>query len=675
MGITRRKYIISVLCESVWALMGGFQDAYLAVNLAVISWLENTAGNEPLLRIAGHSLGAALATLFAVDIKQRGWQIEGVVTFGSPRVGQRGFKSLYQELGLHHCTVRFANDYDPVPWVPISSLGFEHVVEGYALGSQAPSGNPHSMTGSSTSYLHTLQDAVDGRAVPHIALRGVNLMTDIKARESTVHSVAMQMKQELKVDIAFLRQDVSKLAEGMEAAVQEVKNSVRQVHDWKDVLDMETLIDFVNRYQSQLQTWQHCVPEWFRDYKKQLKRILEAAKLELKDLKSPLAPKFVLLYLHAASFLIAAMGTSGASPRDIGKEFGDFVAAAKGLVSNCFHLPLSLLNEILQLLPRTHDVSSPEEGDVHLSLQEGILKLRGRGSQLGSPLFQLMKWSQEPDMDTLELQLGSEYAGTLLRQLLQHLTSLSLNFSCCDKITDAAVQQLASSMPQNLTSLSLKFFSCHQITDAAVQQLASSMPQNLTSLSLHFGLCHQITGAAWQQLASSMPQNLTSLSLQFSSFHEITDAAVQQLASSMPQNLTSLSLDFFSCNQITDAAVQQLASSMPQNLTSLSLHFGLCHQITDAAVQQLASSMPQNLTSLSLNFSCCDKITDAAVQQLASSMPQNLTSLSLNFSYCNQITDAAVQQLARKMPENLTSLRLESFMHLCSSLPATCGRS
>ena len=431
MGITQRKYIISILCESVWALMEGFQDAYLAVNLAVISWLENTAGNEPLLRllrIAGHSLGAALATLFAVDIKQRGWQIEGVVTFGSPRVGQRGFKSLYQALGLHHCTVRFANDYDPVPWVPISSLGFEHVVEGYALGSQAPSGNPHSMTGSSTSYLHTLQDAVDGRAVPHIALRGVNLMTDIKARESTVQSVAMQMKQELKVDIALLRQDVSKLAEGMEAAVQEVKNSVRQVHDWKDVLDMETLIDFVNHYQSQLQTWQHCVPEWFRDYKKQLKRILEAAKLELKDLKSPLAPKFVLLYLHAASFLIAAMGTSGASPRDIGIEFGDFVAAAKGLVSNCFHLNLSLLNEILQLLPNPHDVSSPEEGDVHLSLQEGILKLRGRSSQLGSPLFQLMKWIHEPDMDALELQLGSEYADTLLRQLPQSLTSLSFNF-------------------------------------------------------------------------------------------------------------------------------------------------------------------------------------------------------------------------------------------------------
>eukprot|EP00435_Cladocopium_sp_Y103_P014562 s637_g3.t1 len=452
----------------------GFQDAYLAINLAVISWLESNAGNEPLLRIAGHSLGAALATLFAVDIKQRGWQIDGVVTFGSPRVGQRGFKSLYQELELHNCTVRFANDYDPVTWVPAHSWGFEHVVVEYALGSQAPTGNPHSMTGSSMSYLHTLQDAVDGRAVPHIASRGLNLITDIKAMESTVRDVAMQMKQELKVDIALLRQDVSKLAEGMEAAVQELKNSVRQLHDWKDVLDMETLIDFVNHYKSQLQTWQHCVPEWFRDYKKQLKRILQAAKVELKDLKSPLAPKFVLLYLHAASFLIAAMGTTGARPRDIEKEFGDFVAAAKVLVSNCFHLNLCLQNQIFQLLPNTHDVSSAGDRDVHLTLQAGILKLRGRSCQLGSPLFQLMKWIHEPDMDTLELQLGSEYADTLLQQLPQSLSSLRLNFGGHTKKIDdmdAFVQQLASNMPQNLTSLSLDFGYCWQITDESVQQL------------------------------------------------------------------------------------------------------------------------------------------------------------------------------------------------------------
>ena len=622
--------------------MQGFQDAYLAISSSLISWLEKSAGDKALVRIAGHSLSAALATLFAVDIKQRGWQIDGVVTFGSPRVGQSRFRSLYQELGLHRLTVRFANNYDPVPWVPAESWGFVHVVEGYALGLQAPNGSPHSMTGSSTSYVHTLQDAVDGRVVQHIVLRGVNLITDMNCRESASSSLALQVKQELKVDIALLRQDVSKLAEGMQAAVRELKNNVRQVHDWKDVLDMETLIDIVKHYKAKLQTWQQGVPGWFVDYKKRLKRILEAAKLELQDVSSQVAPKFVVLYLHAASFLIAAMGPSGACSKDVGKEIEDFVAAAKEVVSKCFHLNTPLLHEIVQLLPITHDVSSLEDGEVHISLQGGVLKLRGRSCQLGSPLFQLMKWSQDRNADMLELQLNSKNMDVLLWQLASHmpqsLTSISLDLSLGTQIVDALLQTLDSNMPQNLTSLTFDFRLCRSITDASVQQLATKMPQNLTSLTLDFAGCELITDESVQQLASAMPQNLTSLTLDFAGCELITDASLQQLASAMPQNLTSLTLNFGWCRLITDASVHQLASAMPQNLTSLTLDFAGCELITDASVQQLASAMPQNLTSLTLNFGWCRLITDASLQQLASAMPQNLTSLTLNFVWCRLIT-------------------------------------
>eukprot|EP00435_Cladocopium_sp_Y103_P044462 s1648_g12.t1 len=347
-------------------LFYSFQDAYLAISSSLISWLEKSAGDKRLVRIAGHSLGAALATLFAVDIQQRGWQIDGVVTFGSPRVGQSGFKSLYQELGLHRLTVRFANGYDPVPWVPALAWGFEHVVEACALGLQAPTGSPHSIADSSTSYRHTLQDAVDGREVQHIAVRGVNLITDcVKAMylPPTLSSMATQIKEEVKVDIGLVRQDLSKLAEGMQAAVRELKNHVRQ----------------------------QGIPGWFLDYKKRLKRILEAAKLELNDVTSQLAPKLVILYLHAASFLIAAMRTSGARPRDVEKEFGDFVAAAKGVVWHCFHLNLSVLQEIVQLLPSSDDMSLP--GNFHRSLQGRILKVHGRSVELEFPLLQLMKRS------------------------------------------------------------------------------------------------------------------------------------------------------------------------------------------------------------------------------------------------------------------------------------------
>ena len=96
---------------------------------------------------------------------------------------------------------------------------------------------------------------------------------------------------------------------------------------------------------------------------------------------------------------------------------------------------------------------SPQE-DVHVSLDDQILKFNSRSFQLGSPLFQLMKWSGEPEMEALELKLGKDgvmSADMLLWQLLNmppNLMSLNLDVQvCCRQITDVFVQQLASSMP------------------------------------------------------------------------------------------------------------------------------------------------------------------------------------------------------------------------------------
>ena len=363
----------------------------------------------------------------------------------------------------------------------------------------------------------------------------------------TWSNMAMQVKEELKVDMALLRQDISKLAEGMVASVQALRNSVRQIQQWEWLLDMETLIEIVKHYKSQLQTWQQGVPGWFIKYKVQLNRALEAAKMELRDPNSQLAHQFVVLYLRAARILIGAMSNSGAQLGDVDKEFQEFVTAAKGLVLRCLHFEIPLLNQILLLLPSKEDFALPQEVDVKLGgpiSNVRILQMHGRSLQVGCRLLGLLKWSGQ---EALKLKFDSE----------EPMNALSWK-----QITDASVQQLASKMPQNLTSLSLDFSECKQITDASVQQLASKMPQNLTSLSLGISQCKQIT-----------------------------DASVQQLASKMPQHLTSLSLDFSECKQITDASVQQLASKMPQNLTSLSLHFSWCEQIADASVQQLASKM------------------------------------------------------------------------------------
>jgi pimeloyl-ACP methyl ester carboxylesterase len=73
--------------------------------------------------IAGHSLGGALATLCAMDLLPA--QVERVVTFGSPRVGDAGFALRYGELAKR--TARYVHLFDPVPWLPGVMGGYRHV--------------------------------------------------------------------------------------------------------------------------------------------------------------------------------------------------------------------------------------------------------------------------------------------------------------------------------------------------------------------------------------------------------------------------------------------------------------------------------------------------------------------------------------------------------------------
>ena len=78
-------------------------------------------------------------------------------------------------------------------------------------------------------------------------------------------------------------------------------------------------------------------------------------------------------------------------------------------------------------------------------------------------------------------------------------TLTTLNLTYCSKITDAALEPVASGCKQ-LTKLNLAY--CSNITDAAVVAVASGCPQ-LSSLSL-FG-CHKITQAA----KSSIPKTVS----------------------------------------------------------------------------------------------------------------------------------------------------------------------
>jgi triacylglycerol lipase len=109
-----------------WTINGGrvhrgFANAYRGVWDAISHRLPF---NSRLI-IAGHSLGGALATL-AADTLNGPHHVEGVYTFGSPRVGNATFARNYNK-DLRNVSYRFVNAGDPVPHLPWVFATYRHV--------------------------------------------------------------------------------------------------------------------------------------------------------------------------------------------------------------------------------------------------------------------------------------------------------------------------------------------------------------------------------------------------------------------------------------------------------------------------------------------------------------------------------------------------------------------
>ncbi len=83
-------------------------------------------------RISGHSLGGALAVLIAMRLRQEGFPVNRVVTFGQPKVTNEAGVSRFRDLPL----LRIVNHDDPVPLLPWETRGAAQ--EGYFrhLGSE-----------------------------------------------------------------------------------------------------------------------------------------------------------------------------------------------------------------------------------------------------------------------------------------------------------------------------------------------------------------------------------------------------------------------------------------------------------------------------------------------------------------------------------------------------------
>ena len=96
----------------------GFKDALDEVweKKGLLKYIRSKASSRTIW-FTGHSLGAALATLAA----DRYENVQGVYTFGSPRVGDKDFKD-----DFHVSTYRFVNNGDIVTRMP-SPVLYKHV--------------------------------------------------------------------------------------------------------------------------------------------------------------------------------------------------------------------------------------------------------------------------------------------------------------------------------------------------------------------------------------------------------------------------------------------------------------------------------------------------------------------------------------------------------------------
>jgi hypothetical protein len=108
--------------ESGGSVHEGFRKDLKAVWQKVRDYLQPLLGTGTgrTLWITGHSLGAALATLAAERAARDDahFTVQGVYTYGSPRVGDERFKQAYVARGLDGIHYRFVYNVDVVPKIP-----------------------------------------------------------------------------------------------------------------------------------------------------------------------------------------------------------------------------------------------------------------------------------------------------------------------------------------------------------------------------------------------------------------------------------------------------------------------------------------------------------------------------------------------------------------------------
>jgi len=156
----------------------GFEDALNSVWPQIAPAL--TARGNRTLWITGHSLGGALAELAAAKSALiANVPVQGIYTFGQPRVGDEAFARHTQD-ALGARAYRFINNRDIVPRVPFFGMGYRHYANEIFFDNNTPEDHPSAIE-TLLAALRLATYALDLNLAEELLALGRALLTDNQA--------------------------------------------------------------------------------------------------------------------------------------------------------------------------------------------------------------------------------------------------------------------------------------------------------------------------------------------------------------------------------------------------------------------------------------------------------------------------------------------------------------
>jgi hypothetical protein len=104
--------------EQVNGIHAGFLAAASSVYPAVASRALTARGYGKKVWLTGHSLGGAVAEVLGLELQTTGIEVQGIQTFGAPRVFSANAALAYNATFSARPTVRWVDNLDPVPHLP-----------------------------------------------------------------------------------------------------------------------------------------------------------------------------------------------------------------------------------------------------------------------------------------------------------------------------------------------------------------------------------------------------------------------------------------------------------------------------------------------------------------------------------------------------------------------------